>query len=73
MLKTFITLGVEIDFSLHIYSNTENKYGKPNEISDFYLSDEKTLIVSDGEVYDDPYLYEAYRNEYRWSDGIYFN
>ena len=57
------------NYNLHIYSNTENKYGKPNYISDFHLSDEKTLIVSDGQVYDDPYLYEAYRNEYRWSDG----
>ena len=27
------------------------------------------MIVSDGQVYDDPYLYEAFRNEYRWSDG----
>ena len=57
------------NYNLHIYSKTENKYGKPNEISDFYLSDEKTLIQSDDHVYDDPYLYEAYRNEYRWSDG----
>ena len=57
------------NYNLHIYSNTDNKYGKPNEISDFYLSDENTLIVSDGQVYDDPYLYEGYSYEYRWSDG----
>ena len=57
------------NYNIHIYSNTDNKYGKPNEISDFYLSDENTLIVSDGQVYDDPYLYEGYSYEYRWSDG----
>ena len=26
------------------------------------------MIVSDGHVYDDPYLYEGYSDEYRWSD-----
>ena len=57
------------NYNLHIYSKTDNKYGKPNEISDFYLSDENTLIESDGQVYDDPYLYEGYSYEYRWSDG----
>jgi len=57
------------NYNIHIYSNTENKYGKPNEISDFYLSDENTLIFSDGQVYADPYLYEAYSEEYRWSNG----